>query len=415
MCWTPCHTCLVLLLLLRWSSVFVLYAASASLMPDASPCCGIHSQITTVSKVSVKAGDSISIPCLYEPEYKTHVKYLCKGYTWEFCQYKVKTNEPDDSGKFLISDDPNQTIFTVTINDLKVKDTAYYWCAVEIDKENDVKKYFHLSFTKDTPSLYVDQQEITAYEGGSVTVRCHCQERKERKWCRLSHLHPAGCVSGPSGSVNGTRVTINASARNVFTVTMSGLRTESSGWYWCGIKNFQMPVHITVHALTSTTTTTTTTTTPSTADIITTLPTTAQHSSLLTSSEPHTAQPTNSTINRTAGESQQDENKSSTMVIILTTTLILLLLIVLAAFLGWKMMRRYKNKPQRMDITVGSHTGSDPDVQYATIVHKQHVADQQKNEDSVTYSNIVLKDRVRQMAEPVDGSVIYSTVHSRKD
>ncbi|KAL7384027.1 hypothetical protein ABVT39_022925 [Epinephelus coioides] len=390
------------------TSLFVLHLILAGLM-------GIHSQITTVSKVSVKAGDSISIPCLYEPEYKTHVKYLCKGYTWEFCQYKVKTNEPDDSGKFLISDDPNQTIFTVTINDLKVKDTAYYWCAVEIDKENDVKKYFHLSFTKDTPSLYVDQQEITAYEGGSVTVRCHCQERKERKWCRLSHLHPAGCVSGPSGSVNGTRVTINASARNVFTVTMSGLRTESSGWYWCGIKNFQMPVHITVHALTSTTTTTTTTTTPSTADIITTLPTTAQHSSLLTSSEPHTAQPTNSTINRTAGESQQDENKSSTMVIILTTTLILLLLIVLAAFLGWKMMRRYKNKPQRMDITVGSHTGSDPDVQYATIVHKQHVADQQKNEDSVTYSNIVLKDRVRQMAEPVDGSVIYSTVHSRKD
>lgn len=384
------------------TSLFVLHLILAGLM-------GIHSQIITVSQVSVKAGDSISIPCLYEPEYKTHVKYLCKGEKWRSCS-AVKTNQPDSSGKFLISDDPNQTIFTVKMKNLQ--NPISYWCAVE--KPGiilDVKQRFELSFTTGTPSLYVDQQEITAYEGGSVTVRCHCQERKERKWCRLSHLHPVRCVSEPSGSIDGTRVTIDANARNVFTVTMSGLRTDSSGWYWCGIKNFQMPVHITVHALTSTTTTTT----PSTADIITTLPTTAQHSSLLTSAEPHTAQPTNSAINGTAGESQQDENKSSTMVIILTITLILLLLIVLAAFLGWKMMRRYKNKLQRTDITAGSHTGSDPDVQYATIVHKQHVADQQKNEDSVTYSNIVLKDRVRQMAEPVDGSVIYSTVHSRKD
>ena len=49
-----------------------------------------------------------------------------------------------------------------------------------------------------------------------------------------------------SGSIDGTAVTINASVPNVFTVTMSGLRTESSGWYYCVKGDLQMPVHVTV-------------------------------------------------------------------------------------------------------------------------------------------------------------------------
>uniref|UniRef100_A0A8C4GVY1 Immunoglobulin domain-containing protein n=1 Tax=Dicentrarchus labrax TaxID=13489 RepID=A0A8C4GVY1_DICLA len=106
---------------------------------------GIHN-ITTVSEVSVKAGDSITIPCLYESKYINHVKFLCKGYTWTSCSYAVKTNQPS-SGKFLISDDKSQRIFTVTINDLTDEDTDY-WCAVEIDEGSDVREYFHLSVTR---------------------------------------------------------------------------------------------------------------------------------------------------------------------------------------------------------------------------------------------------------------------------
>uniref|UniRef100_A0A8C4NJ76 Immunoglobulin domain-containing protein n=1 Tax=Dicentrarchus labrax TaxID=13489 RepID=A0A8C4NJ76_DICLA len=98
------------------------------------------------SEVSVKAGDSITIPCLYESKYINHVKFLCKGYYWTSCSYAVKTNKPS-SGKFLISDDKSQRIFTVTINDLTDQDTDY-WCAVEIDGVPDVREYFHLSVTR---------------------------------------------------------------------------------------------------------------------------------------------------------------------------------------------------------------------------------------------------------------------------
>uniref|UniRef100_A0A669BR67 Immunoglobulin V-set domain-containing protein n=1 Tax=Oreochromis niloticus TaxID=8128 RepID=A0A669BR67_ORENI len=83
-----------------------------------------------ISKVSVKAGKSISIPCLYESQYKNHVKYLCEGYYWTSCSYAVETNKPDPSGKYLISDDKKQNIFTVTINNgLRTKDSGWYWCA----------------------------------------------------------------------------------------------------------------------------------------------------------------------------------------------------------------------------------------------------------------------------------------------
>ena len=107
---------------------------------------GIHS-ITTVSKVSVKAGGSVSIPCLYESQYTHHVKYLCKGRVWLTCSYEVQTNQPDSSGKFSISDDKQQRIFTVTFNNLSDNDTDY-WCAVEIKDRPDDEKYFQLSVTR---------------------------------------------------------------------------------------------------------------------------------------------------------------------------------------------------------------------------------------------------------------------------
>ncbi|XP_067467144.1 polymeric immunoglobulin receptor-like [Thunnus thynnus] len=206
---------------------------------------GIHCQIITVSRVSVKAGGSISIPCLYDQDYRNHVKYLCQGYYLAWCHIVVKTNQrKSSSGKFSISDDTNQGIFTVTINKITHKDTDF-WCVVEIVSGKDVGQYFQLSVTTGMSNLYVDQQEITASEGGSVTINCHYKYSAERKWCRLGRT----CVTNQFGSIDGTAVTIDASVSNVFTVTMSKLRTESSGWYWCAAGDLQMPVNVTVKEL----------------------------------------------------------------------------------------------------------------------------------------------------------------------
>uniref|UniRef100_A0A665X2Y3 Immunoglobulin domain-containing protein n=1 Tax=Echeneis naucrates TaxID=173247 RepID=A0A665X2Y3_ECHNA len=191
---------------------------------------GIHS-ITTVTEVPVKAGDSVTIPCLYNSRHTSHVKYLCEGYKLLFCKSVVKTDQPDSSGKFSISDDKRQNVFTVTIKDL-MDEEANYWCAVEIDGEPLTRM----------PALYVDHQAITGYVGDDITITCYYNTSGEMRWCRLGST----CVTGSSGSIDGANVTINMTLPNIFNVTMRGLTTESSDWYLCGTGDLKMPVHVTV-------------------------------------------------------------------------------------------------------------------------------------------------------------------------
>lgn len=88
----------------------------------------------------------------------------------------------------------------------------------------------------------MDRQEITGFNGDNMTIQFHSSNSGEIKWCRLG----SSCVTGSSGSIDRTRVTIGVKAHNVVNVTMSGLMTESSGWYLCVKGDLQMPVHLTV-------------------------------------------------------------------------------------------------------------------------------------------------------------------------
>ncbi|XP_047459536.1 polymeric immunoglobulin receptor-like [Mugil cephalus] len=357
---------------------------------------GIYGEVITVSKVSVEAGGSISIPCLYEQHYTNHVKYLCKGNFWLLCNEVIYTDEIKP-GRFSISDDVDKRIFTVTINDLKITDNKF-WCAVKIENGVDVKKSFKLSVTTGMSGISINRQEITGFEGGSVTATCHYKNTEVPKWCRLGSI----CATAQAGSIDGTTVHINTSVPNVFDVMMSELSPESSGWYFCASGDFQMPVHVTVNKLTLTTVT------PSIPGM---LPTTDQNTSFLTSPEPYAAEPTNSTISGTGGESLQDENMSFTIkVTIIAITLVSQLFIIPAAFFGLRMIIRKKSK-EECDTTMVSQV-DDPNVLYATLAHNQHghhgqaqtTQDCMPPED-VTYSTIAMKKNVQETTEPADGRI----------
>ncbi|KAI4813222.1 hypothetical protein KUCAC02_024565 [Chaenocephalus aceratus] len=257
------------------------------------------------------------------------------------------------------------------IQSIATDDGTSYWCAIG-KNHFDVKQRFELSVTTGMPSLHVDEQEITAFEGGSVTVKFHDENPKVTKWCRLVSSS-IKCMSDQIGSIDGATVTINTSVSNVFTVTMSGLNTENNG---C---------------------------------TATTLKTATQNASLFTSAEPLTVQPSFSTVIGTDGESLQDkkqetdiihfDKKSSTLVCILRTTLVLLLLVVPTEFFGWRMKKkRNKTKTEVPVITGGAEVERDPDVHYATIFHNPDAASQLKQnnipEETVTYSTIVLNRSV---------------------
>uniref|UniRef100_A0A672IW39 Immunoglobulin domain-containing protein n=1 Tax=Salarias fasciatus TaxID=181472 RepID=A0A672IW39_SALFA len=204
--------------------------------------------VTTVTKVSVKAGRSLSIPCLYGTQYRNLVKYLCKGYRWRSCSYVIKTDGQRKPKKFSISDDKDQSIFTVTIRELTNAD-SHFWCAVEIDSNYDAGEYFHLSVTTGkttypcSPILSVTDQKITGFVGKNVSIEFHNCISDRLQWCRLG----GACVENPSGLMDGTRVIINKTGHKDFTVTLSGLKLESGGWYLCSSGEYQMPVHLSVY------------------------------------------------------------------------------------------------------------------------------------------------------------------------
>ncbi|XP_036980404.1 polymeric immunoglobulin receptor-like [Acanthopagrus latus] len=342
---------------------------------------GIHS-ITTVSKVSVKAGGSISIPCLYEPRYRNNLKYLCKGYDWISCSSAIKTDK-QSSGRFSISDDKIQRIVTVTIKDLKEQDRGDYWCAVDIKKLVDERKHFYLSVTGDTPALNVDHQEIQGFIGEEITIKCHYSKRGVIKWCRLG----SSCVTEPSGSIDGTEVTIDRRVPSVFTVTMSGLRTESSGWYWCDKGGFQMPVHLTV------------TEKPTTITVAAT--------TLLTTTEPEN--PPTGSVDEETTTVQSEQLSDSIYVKSFIILLSLLIVIAMVTMFIWLKLKKHKQAK-----AAASTTTAEVDVTYCNIGEMRKTSGQTSNTQSnvdVMYSSVVFKKPKRALkVESNDDNVTYSTL-----
>ncbi|XP_029377595.1 uncharacterized protein LOC115055732 isoform X2 [Echeneis naucrates] len=310
---------------------------------------GIHS-ITTVSEVPVTAGKSITIPCLYESKYINHVKYLCKGSTWRSCTYAVRTDKPDPSGKFSISDDKTLKIFTVTIQNLN-KEDSYYWCNVEINHGPDDGIRFQLSVTEGTLDLSVDRQQVTGYNGESITISCSHRNPGNMKWCKLG----GNCVTQSSKKSDGTPVT-TAQDRRFFNVTMSALTFDSSGWYWCAQDKIQMLVHITVVEK------------PSTTTIATECP--------------------SITLNTDNDDDSLISHSLSPKTLIIPLSL--LTFIVIVALLIWFILKKYKQSNAKSPaMTMRSHDESDVDLTYTSVVSiKQQKAKEVEGQDNVVYSTL---------------------------
>ncbi|XP_029608121.1 polymeric immunoglobulin receptor-like [Salmo trutta] len=365
----------------------------------------IFYRVSAVSHVSVQTGGSITIPCSYDQYYINHVKYWCKGYVWTICSSVVRTDHPKSTDRASISDDITQKVFTVIMTDLEPEDSNTYRCVVEINGGTDsMIQLFYLSVTPGTPELYVDHQEVTGVEGGSVTVCCYFSNSGDMKWCRMG----GDCVSGYSGTLNGTSVrlkqTSDANNRTVLTVTMSGLKMENIDWYWCRVGELEMPVHITVSQQTAT-----------------------QRSSKMTSTtqDPTTQQPSVSptaepvqTDNTSQGAEGNMEEVHQRSVKVLLISLGMLVVVTAGILVTWKMWRKHKDNKAK-DQTTNYSVSADPeqDITYSTVTHTRETAQQDlfpEADDDVTYSTVILQHKAQlkgqtKSAEP-DDNVVYSSL-----
>uniref|UniRef100_A0A3B4B6W6 Immunoglobulin domain-containing protein n=1 Tax=Periophthalmus magnuspinnatus TaxID=409849 RepID=A0A3B4B6W6_9GOBI len=92
--------------------------------------------IHLIFKFAVLEGRSLTIPCHYEPQYASYVKYWCRGRMKDFCTSMARTDEPRtpemSAQKVMIYDDPVQLVFSITMTQLKEEDSGWYMCGVEI-------------------------------------------------------------------------------------------------------------------------------------------------------------------------------------------------------------------------------------------------------------------------------------------
>ncbi|XP_060762352.1 polymeric immunoglobulin receptor-like [Neoarius graeffei] len=217
------------------------------LLPQLS---GVLCTVTTVGDQTLLQGQSITVPCLYNPEYIPNVKYWCKGSVHTFCTSLARTDEsesaPFSNARITITDEPVQNVFMVTMRELKEEDSGWYWCGVEIGGIWNKDSYASLQISV-KQGMSVVKDEVQAEEGGSVTVQCVYSEKhreNEKRWCRSGNLH--SCKVTNNGTFSSKSLLISDNRKDTVTVTMRQLKMQDAGWYLCRAGEHQASVHVLV-------------------------------------------------------------------------------------------------------------------------------------------------------------------------
>ncbi|XP_053343190.1 transmembrane domain-containing protein TMIGD3-like [Clarias gariepinus] len=193
-----------------------------------------------------KTEASVTIPCDYNKKYIQHKKYWCYGTYFNSCKIQAYTNQTKKS--VTVTDNPAESLFTVTMKNLQPGDTGWYWCAVEIGDitEPDVKEEIYITVKADL-DLSVKDSRVRGEEGGSVTVQCHYSteyQNKEKQWCRFKDKY---CITFKrTVTSQNSAVKLSDDGRGSISVEMRGLKKSDAGWYWCSAGDLQVPVHVSV-------------------------------------------------------------------------------------------------------------------------------------------------------------------------
>ncbi|KAK5617923.1 hypothetical protein CRENBAI_024634 [Crenichthys baileyi] len=208
-------------------------------------------KVTTEEEFTVLEGGSLTIPCHYEPQYVSYVKYWCQGRTKEFCTMLARTDDhrliTTADQKVNIFDDPVQLVLTVTMNDMKEGESGWYMCGVEIGGmwNADDTTFTHI---KVIHGMLAVNSRMSGEEGSSVTIECLYSERyreSEKKWCRSGDWRT--CLStGSDGSYDDSSMAIRDDRTGAFTITFKNLQIQDTAWYWCSAGQQKISVHLLV-------------------------------------------------------------------------------------------------------------------------------------------------------------------------
>ncbi|XP_043102427.1 CMRF35-like molecule 8 isoform X4 [Puntigrus tetrazona] len=175
------------------------------------------------------------IRCPYESGHEELQKYLCRGECLRVNKDKAVKSESEAKDKrFSLTDNKTDRIFTVTITDLRTEDQGKYWCGVTTGfGKSDYYREIHLEIKLGKMS------GVFGVIGGRLSITCRYEgELKNDVKFICKESNPSLCeesaIKVSSETNSSKRFSLSDDESAVFTVTITGLREEDSGIYWCG-------------------------------------------------------------------------------------------------------------------------------------------------------------------------------------
>ncbi|XP_052050442.1 polymeric immunoglobulin receptor-like [Apodemus sylvaticus] len=95
-------------------------------------CCTAQ-EVTGPVEVRGQEQGSLTVQCRYNPHWKYYNKFWCRGSHWNTCNFLIGTNISEQlvkKNRVSIWDNQTDLIFTVTMEDLRMRDAGIYWCGI---------------------------------------------------------------------------------------------------------------------------------------------------------------------------------------------------------------------------------------------------------------------------------------------
>ncbi|XP_067298477.1 polymeric immunoglobulin receptor-like [Pseudorasbora parva] len=204
---------------------------------------------TAVSPVVVGApetvighrGERVDIRCPYDSGYEANPKYFCKGDCILPNKVIIKSGSPAKDERFSLTDNTTARVFTVTITDLRTEDEGRYWCVVERTLTDGALTDGAIPDVYSEISLKFKLETVIGHRGERVDIRCPYDsgyEANPKYFCKGECIFGIRNIiirSGSPAKDERFSLTDDTTAR-VFTVTITDLRTEDEGQYWCAVE-----------------------------------------------------------------------------------------------------------------------------------------------------------------------------------
>ncbi|XP_044201631.1 polymeric immunoglobulin receptor-like isoform X1 [Thunnus albacares] len=183
-------------------------------------------------------GGSVTINCNYSRAEESNVRYLCREDEKLNCRNMIETHSSNYTkrGRFSLTDNKQQRVYTVTISGLTKADAGRYKCAMENSSFITCSTEVHLHILNWDD---VKSEEISGGTGDTIQIQCYypiSHEIKEKSLCKGKD--PSNCeelihtTEQDRDTTKGRFIMKDNRRVKYYYVYIKNLSINDSGTYW---------------------------------------------------------------------------------------------------------------------------------------------------------------------------------------